>query len=325
MRSRHVASTVNLDAVRFHAEEIRRRTGVELIAVIKADAYGLGAPAVADALAGVADDFAYFSLHEAREVGRPGLVLGPPEGEPSQYRELGLRPSIFTREDAARFASIPVCVSVDTGMQRFGAPRELAEELLSRGNVTDLMTHAAQPAAAEALRRVAAQALTRAAAGAERGAGGRSLRLHAASSALLASPEAWLDAVRPGVALYRGALRVTTRLVSTRETAGPVGYTGFRAARVGIILAGYSNGLLPGPAMIGGRRQQVLEVGMNSSYVSVDARDRAGDEVVLLGDGVTEADIAGPNRIREHEVLCRYGALGVRQYARAGVPAAYAT
>lgn len=316
MRSRHVASIVNLDVVRLHAEEIRRTTGVALIAVIKADAYGLGAPAVADALAGVADDFAYFSLHEAREVGRPGLVLGPPEGEPSQYRELGLRPSVFTREDAARFASMPVCVSLDTGMQRFGAPRELAHEILSRGNVTDLMTHAARPEAAEALRRAAAEAPR---------SGGRSLRLHAASSALLAAPEAWLDAVRPGVALYRGALRVTTKLVSTRETAGPVGYTGFRAARVGIILAGYSNGLLPGPAMVGGRRQQVLEVGMNSSYVSIDARDRAGDEVVLLGDGVTEADIAAPNRIREHEVLCRYGALGTRQYARAGVPAAYAT
>jgi alanine racemase len=307
MRSRNVTSTVDLDAVRANAERIRGTTRVALIAVIKADAYGLGATAVADCLASVADEFAYFSIHEAREVGRPGLVLGPPEGDPSQYRELGLRPCVFTREDAARFAAMPVTLSVDTGMQRFGAPRELAEEILARGNVVEMMTHAAQPEAAVKLRIFALDAPHRAA--------GRSMRLHAASSAMLPAPETWLDAVRPGVALYRGALRVTTKLVSTRETSGPVGYTGFRSPRVGIILVGYNAGLMPGPAMIDGRRQQILEVGMNSSYVSVDARDRAGVEVVLLGDGVTEAEVAMPNRVREHEVLCRYGPMGARQYS----------
>jgi len=85
MRCPLVQVAVNLDQVRAAAEAIRARTGVGLIAVIKADAYGLGAPRIADALASVVTDFAYFAVSEAREVGRPGLVLGPPEGDPAEY------------------------------------------------------------------------------------------------------------------------------------------------------------------------------------------------------------------------------------------------
>ncbi len=299
MRSRHITVEIDLEAVRSSAERIRRRTGVGLLAVIKADAYGLGAAAVADALTGVADELAYFSIHEAREVGKPGLVLGPPEAEAAEYRELGLRPTVFTAADARRLADTPCMVSVDTGMQRFGCEAERVEELLACGNVTDLLTHTGRPEGAAKLRELGR-------------ATGR--RLHAAASALLDHPEAWLDAVRPGVALYRGAMRVTARLVSVRTTYGPAGYTGFECPHVGLILAGYGNLLGPAPVMINGRRQRIIEAGMNSSFVSVDPRDKAGDEVVLLGDGLDEATVAAALGVREHEVLCRYGATGMRQY-----------
>ena len=298
-RSRHVTVTIDLDLVRRNALEVRRRTGVGLIAVVKADAYGLGAKRVAEALEGVADDFACFSLAEAREVGRPGIVIGPPEGDPAEYAELGLRPAVSNRADARHFAGVACVVSVDSGMQRFGCDPGEAPALLDLCSSREIMTHASDLAGAELLRGIAPE---------------RRLRRHAACSTLLPEPRAWLDAVRCGFALYRGSLRVGTRLHDVRSTHGPAGYTRFESPHVGIILAGYSSGLMRAPVIINGRPQRVLEVGMNSAFVSVDPRDRAGDECVLLGDGVDEAALSRHFDMREHEVLCRYAAFGTRQY-----------
>lgn len=305
MRSRQIQARVDLDRIRANAEQIRRTTGVALIAVIKADAYGLGAVPVADVLAGVADEFAYFSLAEAAEVGRPGLVIGPPDGDPSQFRELGLRAAISTREHLRAFAGCAVAVQVDTGMQRFGCSPEDASELLRLSGCGEAFTHARDLAAVARLRSACNGA-----------------RLHAAASGMLDLPEARLDAVRPGVALYRGALRVSTRLVLVRATHGPAGYTGFERPHIGLIPAGYSNLLRPASVVINGRRQRMLEVGMNTTFVSVDPRDRVGDEVVLLGDGLSEAELARELDCREHEIMCRYGAMGQRTYAPSAAPVA---
>jgi alanine racemase len=99
-----------------------------------------------------------------------------------------------------------------------------------------------------------------------------------------------------------------------RATHGPAGYSGFEHPHVGLILAGYSNHLSPGPVWINGRWQRLIEAGMNSSFVTVDPGDRVGDEVVLLGNELNEARLAAHFGVREHEVLCRYSAMGVRRY-----------
>jgi len=239
MRSRHIQVTINLEQIRQAAERVRRLTGVKLIAVIKADAYGLGAVPVADGLAEVVDEFAYFTLQEAREVGRPGLVLGPPEGEPAEYRELNLRPTVSCLQDAERLAGLPVAVKVDTGMQRFGCCPDELGELLSCCRVVDIYTHATSVEAVRAF-----DELTR-----EKGAW-----RHAACSSLLAHPQTWLEGVRPGLALYQGAMRVSTRLWCVKKTRGPAGYTGFDYPCVGVILAGYCHNLRPAPVLINGRR-----------------------------------------------------------------------
>lgn len=303
MRSKHVQVTVNLDLIRSRAEAIQAKTHVPLRAVVKADAYGLGASEVADALAGAVHEFAYFSLEEALEVGRPGIVLGPPEGEPSRYAELGLRPSIATHEDAQRYGGLPCALSLDSGMQRFGCTPESMLELVRHCDVRDVWSHCAN---LEALRRLDS---------ATRGLG---LPRHGAASALLDQPEAWLEGVRPGVALYRGTVRVTTTIRVARDTTGPAGYSGFNCPRVGVLCVGYSNGIRAAQVLVNGRRQRMLEVGMNCTFISLDRADRTGDEVVLLGDGLSELEIAGQIGAREHEVLCRYGGMGIRRYARAG-------
>jgi alanine racemase len=150
---------------------------------------------------------------------------------------------------------------------------------------------------------------------------GRGLRLHAAGSALLDQPEAHLDLVRPGLALYRGATSVGTTLVEVRDGAGPAGYTGFTAARHGVILAGYSNGLRPGPCLVEGKRRRIVEVGMQSAYVALEPGDEPGHGVTLLGswngDGgqaIREQDVAAAWGCTPHEVLCQLSRAGNRGY-----------
>jgi alanine racemase len=299
MRSKHITVTINLDQIAQTAEALRRRVGVPVIAVIKADAYGLGAPQVADALDAVVDDFAFFAIEEARVVARPGIVLGPPDGDPDEYRDLGLRPTIGNRDDARRYRGMRVAVSVDTGMQRFGCLADDLDDVLRLSGANEAFSHGSDPSIGRKLVDLI---------------GGRVGFLHVACTAMLDAPEAWLNAVRPGLALYRGAVRVAARLTHVRDTYGPAGYTGFAWPRIGLFPAGYAEGVQPGPVIVNGRRQRLIEVNMNASYVTLDAQDQVGDEVVILGDGLTEAELAKCWNVRDHEVLCRTCRLGLRHY-----------
>ena len=81
----------------------------------------------------------------------------------------------------------------------------------------------------------------------------------------------------------------------------------FASTHHGVILAGYSHALHPGPCLVNGRRSKMIEVGMQSAFVETSAQDRPGDEVVLLGrvqaragDGPAEnvaTDPATPSRL----------------------------
>src|SRR5437764_1185152 len=76
----------NAGRVRGNVSEIRRvvGAGVEIMAVVKADAYGLGAGRVVEAVADLVEGFCVFSLAEAaeaevwRRTGKSSLALGPP-------------------------------------------------------------------------------------------------------------------------------------------------------------------------------------------------------------------------------------------------------
>ncbi len=300
MRSSHVTVTIDLERVRANADAIRTRTQVPLIAVIKSDAYGLGAEPVAEALHEVATEFAYFSVDEAAVVRRPGLLIGPMQGaDPQLCAALDVRPTVENESDARACARIPVTVNLDTGMQRFGCDLDRVRAIVAHGNVRDIFTHANSPAAARQL---------------EQSCRPFGVPLHAAASALLDAPEAWLDAVRPGFALYDGAVRVATRLTHVRETLGGVGYTGVEAGRIGVFLAGYSHGVRPAPVVINGRRQRMLEVGMNTTIVSAHPDDRVDDEVLLLGPALAAQELASELHVRPHEVLCAYTSIGQREY-----------
>ena len=219
---------VDLAAIVGNARTVRALAGTEIYAVVKADAYGHGAVAVAQALtrAKAASGFAVSLVEEGvtlREAGitAPILVMGPSQhGGEDEMVMASLTPVIGSEEDLAAIAAvgnlrqrgIEAHLKIDTGMGRLGVPVERAGELViaARNNgiqIVGLMTHFAcadtdapeDPASMtrDQLRRfaVADAAVTKA---------GAPIRIrHAAnSSGGLLFPEARFDLVRTGIALY---------------------------------------------------------------------------------------------------------------------------
>ena len=125
---------IDLDAIRHNIQEVKKRAGVPVMAIIKADAYGHGAVEIARHLD---EDCAFFgvsSMLEALELRRaeiekPILILGytPVEAFPDAIR-LGIRPTIFHYEDALALSQAAQKLgltahfhfAVDTGMSRIG-------------------------------------------------------------------------------------------------------------------------------------------------------------------------------------------------------------
>jgi alanine racemase len=319
-RSAHVTVRVDLRRVRRNTEGVARRAAVPVLAVVKADAYGLGAARVAPAIRDVVDGYYVFGAAEAvayrlfAETGRRTIALLGASNDPQDYLSHRIHPVVWTAERAAALRNARPVLSVDTGQQRFACPPEpgLLAEVLKAGECTEAMTHASTPQQAERFVRVMRQVKERL--GAAMPEAAHALTLHAAGTSLLDDPAARLNAVRPGLALYRGAARVSARLVEVRDSTGPAGYTGFVVPRHGVILAGYSHGLRPGPCLVNGRSSRVLEVGMQSAFIECAAVDGVGDEVVLLGDQLTEQAVAQAWGTTPQLVLVIMAGLGTRHY-----------
>ncbi len=303
-RERPVVS-IDLSRVRENVARIARESGVGVIAVVKADAYGLGARRVAAAVARVVEGFYTFNLGEAidaglTEIGRPVIALRGDEGSAADFLAAGVRPAVWSVERAKVLRSARPVLVVDTGQQRFACPPEKIGQVIAAGAIEEAFTHASTLAQATEFAALTAP---------------YKLHRHAAGSALLDEPSARFDAVRPGLAMYDGTVTVTARLIEARDSRGPAGYTGFKVRRFGVILAGYANGLRPGPAAIGGRLTRVLEVGMQTAFIELGVGDDIGDEVTLLGGPVTLEMTASAWGCSQQNVLVHLCATGERKYS----------
>lgn len=262
---RPTRAEINLHALRHNLRVVRKHAaGANVWAVLKADAYGHGAPAVARTLerAGV-DGFCVALLEEGIELREAGivvpiLVMGGHFGHAHEEAiARALVPVVHDLESISAFASlvrsgtvsgpIDVHLKVDTGMSRLGATmRELpsvaarlaeASELRVRGLMThlacadavgDLETNEAMVRFGEAMAVLARYGI-------------RPDVRHAANSAALLRGQARFEAVRPGIALFgvaprlagkpltdelKPVMRVRSEIVSLREldAKSPVGY-----------------------------------------------------------------------------------------------------
>src|SRR5919204_26287 len=116
-------------ALRHNAAVVRERIGsAEMLAVVKADAYGHGLVGVAQTLADDARLFGIANLEEAlalrASVPHPIIILGPAlANERSTIVERGFIPTISDFEEAQAFSRIgdlAINYKIDTGMGRMG-------------------------------------------------------------------------------------------------------------------------------------------------------------------------------------------------------------
>jgi alanine racemase len=146
-------------ALRRNADAVRARIGsADLLAVVKANAYGHGMLGVAETLADKAQLFGVANLEEATAlrnvVPHPIIILGP--AFPQERSEIVVRqfiPTISSVEEAEDFnrlattGNVSVNFKIDTGMGRMGAPEKEALELfrkvaaLPRIHVHSVSTH----------------------------------------------------------------------------------------------------------------------------------------------------------------------------------------
>src|SRR5437762_11070228 len=135
---------IDRSALHRKAKTVRDRIGsAEMLAVVKANAYGHGLIGVAKTLAGQVQLFGVANLQEAlalrESVSLPIVILGPalPE-ERSTIAQRGFVPTISALEEAEDFNRVahrsPVAVNfkIDTGMGRMGVPEGQALEILKK-------------------------------------------------------------------------------------------------------------------------------------------------------------------------------------------------
>lgn len=131
---------IDLAAIRHNIATIRAqlRAGVQVMAVVKANAYGHGVNGVVPALAENVEMFGVANVDEAHEVRRlapttPIFILGPalPE-ERQEIVSAGFTPSVSNVAEARAFSSlgdgkrVRIHVIIDTGMGRIGIWEEEA-------------------------------------------------------------------------------------------------------------------------------------------------------------------------------------------------------
>jgi alanine racemase len=358
---------VDLDAIAANYRLLRERVAPRPVyAVVKADAYGHGATAVARRLAAEgADRFAVAQTGEGvalrrAAVGGEILVLSHAEAEElSRLRAYGLTPALFDVAQAAAFAAaarglsepLRVHVELDTGMGRAGIrPEDLGAMiavLASAPGLSVVGTFANLSSADDSASPATARQVSLLKQGAARlrEAGVGPGLVHAANSAgVLGLPDAWLDAVRPGLALYGvppspgagasglvPAMAVETEVLSLRRVpaATPLGYGGRfvteRETTVAVIPIGYYDGFrrsLSGKAsvLVRGRRAPVIgAVSMDVTLVDATGTGaERGDPVTCLGtqggESVSAWDLARAAGTIPYEILCGFGPRVAREH-----------
>jgi alanine racemase len=135
---------IDQSALRHNARIVRERVGsAEIIAVVKANAYGHGLIGVAETLADEAQLFGVANLEEAlalrESFSHPIIILGPAlPGERSTIAERGFIPTISALEEAEDFnrlahhSAVAVNFKIDTGMGRMGVPEGEAPDILKK-------------------------------------------------------------------------------------------------------------------------------------------------------------------------------------------------
>ncbi|HLK91861.1 MAG TPA: alanine racemase [Polyangia bacterium] len=354
---RPTVAEIDLGAVQRNLVRVRHAIGpgVRVFGVVKADAYGHGAVPVARALEPLCHALAVSLVEEGLELRAAGirapiLVLGAYyNAHHDEVLAERLTPVVYDRGELEKFGAAAarrnrmadVHLKIDTGMSRLGLdPRELDAALsrlpsLPALRLSGLCTHFASADLADATPTETQLGLLRQAlaGAAARGFGG--LVNHAANSAAaIRFPEARLDAVRPGLALYgampseivrladlEAALALRTRVMAVREVAPGTGvsyggtWRAARQSRIATLPIGYADGyprhVRGAEVLLGGRRVPIVGV-VCMDMLMIDVTDLPASAlegpVTLIGrDGgeeITVDELARRAGTINYEILC---------------------
>ena len=256
--------------------------------------------------------------------------------------EADLEPVVHARDqiellrEANPAATLNIWVKLDSGMNRLGFKGAAFNEAVaaaralrvSRGPI-NLMTHLASPDLPELP--TTAEQLTVFGAATRNLSGERSV---ASSAAILRFPESHADWVRPGLMLYgvspfrrasggehdlRPVMTLSSRVIAVKDVAAgeQVGYggdwTATRSTRLAIASIGYGDGYPRGaasgaPVLVNGEMASLAgRVSMDMLAIDVtESREavRAGDPVVLWGEGLPVEEIALRAETNPYALVC---------------------
>jgi alanine racemase len=333
-RYRPTVAEIDLDAIRSNVR-LLKPPDAELMAVVKGDGYGHGAAPVAGAAMeagaswlGVALVEEGLELRESGVDARIVVLSELPEGSESAALAAEFTPTVYTRTAIERLAAaasaagkrdVPVHLKVDTGMHRVGVhpperAGEMAARLVAAGlQLEGLWTHLAKAEDEEVTRAQLAR-FSRAREDVERAAGLPEY-VHAANSAAsVLRPEAHLDLVRIGIAMYglepapgagpeelrpamtvRSAVTLAKRVSAGEGVSYGLEYRLKEESTIATVPIGYADGYRrafssKADALVRGRRRPVAGV-VTMDQVMLDCGNddvEIGDEVVLLGAQGTE-------------------------------------
>ncbi|HWA14825.1 MAG TPA: alanine racemase [Gemmatimonadales bacterium] len=341
---------VNLAALVQNARTVGRISGVRLLPMVKAGAYGLGAIPCAHALDAVDPwGFGVVTLQEgidlrAAQFTRPIVVFTPlTAAQLEECRAHQLRPVLGDRTALEAWLALgdaPFHLEVDTGMSRCGfrwdADRSWIDALKGASGFEGILTHfhssdtdpASIPVQWSRFQSLIGQLPA------------RPPLVHAANSAAALRGTAWAgDLVRPGIFLYGGAaagitpepvVQLKAPVVALRSVRSgeSVSYGATWSASCDTILAtiaaGYADGV---PRALG--NQGLVEIGertfpivgrvtMDFLMVAVDDGVQPGDIATIYGGRISLDEQATRAGTISYELLTSLGTRVPRQYASHG-------
>lgn len=338
--------TIDLDALALNWRALDRASaaGTATAAVVKADAYGLGAARVVRRLAreGVRQFFVAVAEEGAavREALGPGpeifVLGGHMRGDTDMIGDLGLVPMLNSIEQLTRhFEALPdhpFGIQLDTGMNRLGleAPEWAAVRDIALSRTPRLvMSHLACADVPDHPMNTSQLRLFR-----DLTDGIDVPRSLAATGGILLG-DAWhFDMTRPGVGLYGGQpfdeahpvahLAVPVVQVRELEAGEPVGYAASwvapRPSRIATISAGYADGLIrssgQGALAFDGRTACPIigRISMDLITVDITALASVPDHLDILCPDQTVDDLAEVAGTIGYEILTSLGARYSRRY-----------
>jgi alanine racemase len=347
---------VDLGALLRNGAALMTRSGVPLLPMVKANAYGLGAVRVARTLERLKPwGFGVATIAEGEELRRasiacPILVFTPLlPGEFDAAVRADLTPTLGDANAITQWAITrrPWQLSIDTGMSRAGVPwsevdalREVLLEHPPQGAFTHFHSAERDDSTRDEQERRFAAALA--------ALPMRPSMLHAESGAAVEhrAPSQW-NVIRPGIFLYGVSsghhaalqpdlvLSMRARVIDIRRVpqGDTVSYDGtYRAAsdrRIATMAVGYADGYPRalsnrGVVLVHGRRAPVVGlVTMDMTMIDVtDIRCELGDEATLMGidgrDRLTVSDVAASANMSPYELLTGLNGRVPRRYIEEG-------